>query len=143
MQIRKEYELIAAKCMEKYPELEMLKNYPCRIAFLGSSKEKKSKKRIIFADCTKVSKRYAWCCEYDFFITVYEPNCVTFTEQQMETLIRHELMHIGVELDDNNEPKYSLQDHSVQDFIEIIQELGINWQDPGEMPGQMKIQDLK
>jgi len=73
-----------------------------------------------------VSKRYKWCCEYDFFIVVYEPNIELFTDKQVEILLRHELHHVGIDFE-SNENKYYIVPHDVEEFWEIINNNGLRW----------------
>ena len=140
-QIRPEYAQIAEYVIDTYPELEDLKEHPCMIAYLGSKKEKKSSGRITHADCTKVSDRYKWCCDYDFFITVYEKNCAGMTDEQMEILMLHELMHIGVDVDDEENVHYFIRPHDIEDFSVILSRYGLDW--ASTEPKQMSITDLQ
>lgn len=96
MIIRPEYEQIAEYYIENYIELEDLKEHPCSIAYLGSKKEKGKKGKRVYADCTKIPDKYKWMAGekvWDFMITIYEPNCQGFSDEQMEILMLHELMH--------------------------------------------------
>lgn len=97
-----------------------------RIAYLTSDQEKKKDRKIVFGECHKVSPQYEWCCPYDFFIVLYEPNIADFTEEQLEILIRHELHHIGVEYADTG-MKYYIKPHDVEEFWQIIEEHGLKW----------------
>lgn len=103
---------------ELFPHLEGV-----RIAWLASDKDKKSKGRMVFGECSKVPERYEWCCPYDFTITVYESNIEGFTEEQIKILLEHEIMHIGIDGD-----KYTIVPHDIEEFMEIIRKYGINWQ---------------
>ncbi len=89
-----------------------------QIAWLLSEEKKQSNGKAVFADCTKVNKRYSWCCPYDFMITVYEPNVARFTDEQIRILLEHELMHVG---------KKGVIPHDAEDFVEIIRKYGIDW----------------
>lgn len=97
-----------------------------KIAYLSSWEEKKKDKKIVYADCNKVNPRYAWCCKYDFFIVVYEPNVEDFTAKQLEILIEHELMHIGVDFDGTDITFY-VKPHDIEEFRDIIDQYGIDW----------------
>ena len=88
MEHSKKYRLMANKLIRTLPEFADIKAAKVKIAYLSSLEEKKRNKRTIFADCNLVSDRYSWCCPYDFFIVVYEPNVVGFSEKQLETLLR-------------------------------------------------------
>ena len=139
-QIRPEYAQLADYVIENYVELEDLKEHPCMIAYLGSSKKKKSNGMTVRAECTKFSNQYKWLGDYDFFITVYEKNCEGMTDEQMEILMLHELMHIGVDVDDYGEAHYFIRPHDVQDFREILERFGVDW--ANIEPKQMSIEDL-
>lgn len=116
-----EYRKIGEEVREElFPELQGL-----RIAWLASTKAKKKKNKTIFADCAKVSPTYDWCCEYDYKITVYEPNVVDFSDRQIRILLEHELMHI-----DFNGEKKSIRPHDAEEFTEIIRKYGIDWHLP-------------
>jgi len=148
MILRPKYAEIGEKCIKKYPELINLRDNPCSIAYLGSSKKKSGKGRLTYAECHKIPDKYKWMSEnaYDFMITVYEKNCAGMSEEQMEILIWHELMHIDVtELEDGS-VAYGIKDHDVQDFRAILELHGVDWALPDqnrqaagddELPGQI------
>lgn len=138
MILRPEYEELGIACINKYEELEGLKEHPCSIAYLGSDKQKSSRGMITYADCTKIPDKYKWMGEYDFMITVYERNCEGLTDEQMEILMLHELMHIKVDENGDGTATYSIRDHDVQDFNAILERFGLGWnRKPTDIPGQM------
>ncbi|MDO4460665.1 MAG: putative metallopeptidase [Clostridia bacterium] len=125
-----QYTRIANKLIAELPEFEELRDSGVRIAFLESDEEKKKNRKIIFGDCAAVNKsRYDWCCPFDFLITVYKPNCELFgfDRDKYITLIRHELHHAGVD-NDGDEPKYYVIPHDVEEFWDIINDKGLDWQ---------------
>ncbi len=122
----KKYRLIANKLIRNLPEFKDIRDTDVKIAYLASDEEKKKNRKIVFADCNLVSKRYKWCCQYDFFIVVYEPNIEYFTDRQIEILLRHELHHVGIDFD-GNENKYYIVPHDVEEFWEIIKDNGLRW----------------
>lgn len=122
----RKYGNIGRKLIRTLPEFKDLLDSDVRIAYLSSQKEKTKNHRVIFADCFKVEDKYSWCCKYDFFIVVYEPNIVDFTEEQVTILIRHELHHVGIEYTDTG-LKYYVVPHDVEEFWEIIREHGLDW----------------
>ena len=124
----RKYRLIAQRLIRTLPEVEELREVKPRIAYLGSMEEKKKSKKIVCAECFKVEDRYSWCCDYDFFIVVYEPNVIEFTRQQLETLIRHELHHVGIEFKDKGIEFYIVP-HDIEEFWDIIREHGLHWSD--------------
>ena len=128
MQHNRKYREIARRLIQTLPEFHDIAESDVRIAYLSSQKEKKKNHKIIFAECNKVDEKYSWCCKYDFFIVVYEPNVIDFSEEQIEILIRHELHHVGIDYD-GEEIKYYVVPHDVEEFWEIINEHGLNWSD--------------
>ena len=125
LELNDKYREIADGIIRKrLPELEGV-----RIAFLASDQEKTKNGQFVFGECRKVSPMYFWCCPYDFMITVYEPNCVTFAfgEHEYETLIYHELLHVGVE-DTEAGVKYRIVPHDIEEFEQILEAEGLHWQ---------------
>lgn len=122
------YTRIAKKLINELPELDYIRDAGVKVAFLSSDVEKKKDGRLIFADCTKVNKaRYDWCCPFDFFITVYEPNILEFNEKQINALIEHELLHIGIR-EDGDEPSFYVVPHDIEEFWMVIERYGMDWQ---------------
>lgn len=126
MKHSREYRLIARRLIQTLPEFDDLRDADVKIAYLSSQKEKTKNHKIIFAECCKVEEKYEWCCKYDFFIIVYEPNVTDFTNKQKEILIRHELHHVGIEYTDNG-IRFYVAPHDVEEFWEIIKEHGLDW----------------
>lgn len=96
-----------------------------KVAWLSSDKKKMDNGKVVFADCRKVADAYDWCCNYDFIITVYEPNAAALDEEQIKILLEHEIMHIGFD-----EGKCSIIPHDTDEFTEIIRKYGIDWSKP-------------
>ena len=122
----RKYGDIGRRLIRTLPEFEELRDADAKIAYLSSQREKSKNHKIIFAECCKVEEKYEWCCKYDFFIVVYEPNVANFSEHQLETLIRHELHHIGIEYTDTG-LKFYVAPHDVEEFWQIIREEGLDW----------------
>lgn len=61
-----------------------------------------------------------------FFIVVYEPNVVGFSEKQLETLLRHELHHVGIDFE-KDETGFYVKPHDVEEFWNIIDDVGLRW----------------
>ena len=124
----KDYENIGTRLIETLDEFADIKESDCLIAYLSSEKEKKTAHKRILGECHKVEDKYKWICPYDFMIIVYEPNITGFTDDQVETLIRHELHHIGIEYSDTG-LKYYIEPHDIEEFYEIINDKGLDWGD--------------
>ena len=126
--IREEYKQIGEDLILTAPELDKIRESGVNIVFLGSDYEKKSQGRVVFGGCEKIPGKYRWAIDYDMAIIVYEPNVERFTPDQLRILILHELMHIGVN-EDGNEETYFIVPHDVEDFRSIIDNYGIDWSD--------------
>ncbi len=119
------YKVIGEAVREKlFPNLQ-----GCRIAWLASNKAKKSKSKIIFAECKKYDKeKLSWISDetYDFTITVYEPNCEDFyfDDTKIAILLEHELMHVGYDIETAD--CWTIP-HDAEEFKEIIRKYGIDW----------------
>lgn len=118
------YQQIAQDLINECPELEAIKNSDVTIICLSSDCEKKSNKKIVFGQCEKIADKYKWGIPCDFTITIFEPNVVGFTEEQLKILIFHELLHVGIDGD-----KYFINPHDLEDFKVIIDNYGVNWND--------------
>ena len=121
------YRAIGEAVREKlFPRLQ-----GCRIAWLVSDEAKrKSGGRIVFADCSKINKkRYEWCCDYDFAITVYQPNTddFYFDDERYAILLEHELMHVGYDPETGD---CTIVPHDSEECVEIIRKYGIDWAEP-------------
>lgn len=96
------------------------------IGYLTSDKERTSQGRDVYGECEKVPDKYRWAIPYDFTIVIYEPNACRFADEQRRILMLHELLHIGIERD-GNEERYSVRPHDIEDFETILQEHGMGW----------------
>ena len=96
------------------------------IVFLASDREKSSRGRTVYGECERVPDKWKWAVPCDFTVTVFEPNTERFTDGQIRILLLHELMHVGVE-SDGNEERYYVVPHDVEDFEEIIERFGTGW----------------
>lgn len=126
--INNEYAEIAHKLIEEEPSLEYIRDSQVTIVYLSSEHEKKEGGRRIYGQCEKVPTKYRWAIPGDFTITVFEPNAERFNDEQMKALIHHELLHVGIEQDGNDE-SYYIVPHDVEDFKEILNKYGIGWSD--------------
>lgn len=125
--INDEYSEIGARIIEEEECLVDIANSHATIVYLSSDKEKRGKGKIIFAECERVQDKYKWAIPADYTITVYEPNCMGFSEEQMRILLLHELMHIDIKFNEDNTETYSIKDHDYADFKMIIDRYGTDW----------------
>ena len=125
--INEEYAEIAARIIEEEDELTDVANSHATIVYLSSDKAKKGKDKIIHAECEKIADKNKWAIPCDFTITVYEPNCVGFTEEQMRILLFHELLHVGIEFKEDGTESYYVRPHDYEDFKIITDRYGTEW----------------
>ena len=124
--INKEYAEIGADLIKKELSLRDVRDSEVTIIYLSSEHEKKENGKVVGAQCEKIPQKYKWAIPCDFTITVFEPNVERFTPEQMRILIFHELLHVGIEKD-GNEETYRIIPHDVEDFKEILDRYGIGW----------------
>ena len=60
----------------------------------------------------------------DFLVTFYKPHSDFLDEEQMRTLMYHELRHIGY---NPNTERSFIVPHEVEDFLDIIRKYGPCW----------------
>lgn len=119
--------IAAERIIRSNEDLKVIHEAGISYVCLLSDYEKKEKGRTIFAECHKVSDKDKWAIPYDFEIIVYEPNVMDFSKHQMDVLLEHELMHIGIDMT-GTEPKTYIVPHDVEDFWKILDTYGRDWQ---------------
>lgn len=120
-----DYARIGAELIQAEKSLNWIRETEVSIGFMSSNKAKVSNGKTVFGQCERVPDRYKAFITYDFLITVYEPNVIDFTNQQIRILLHHELLHCGVNM--NAEPTYKVVPHDVEEFNEIIDRYGLDW----------------
>lgn len=120
------YAEIAHDLIEKEPSLAYIRDSQVTIIYLSSEHEKKENGKVIGGQCEKIPIKYKWAIPCDFTITVFEPNVERFTDDQIRILLFHELLHVGIRMD-GNEEEYYIVPHDVEDFKEILDRYGIGW----------------
>jgi hypothetical protein len=107
--------------LDKYPELNIIREYNIQIGYI-MSQEKPPGSKIKYADCEKVKVKHRAWLPYDFIITFYEPNTELLSDNQRKILMLHELKHIGV-----GERGFKLEEHDTEDFAVILERYGVRW----------------
>lgn len=126
------YQEVAQELIQEEETLADIANSKAQIICLSSTHKKKTRDRIIHAECEKVSDKYKWGIPCDFTITVFEPNVEHFTEEQIRILLHHELLHVGVEFKADGTEAYYTKPHDLEDFKIIIKKYGADWSDTDE-----------
>ena len=125
--LNEDYARIAQEWIDSDPLFTDIANSHATIVYLSSDKAKKGKDKIIHAECEKIADKNKWAIPCDFTITVYEPNCVGFTEEQMRILLFHELLHVGIEFKEDGTESYYVRPHDYEDFKIITDRYGTEW----------------
>ena len=118
-QMNDEYAQIGADLIATEPSLEPLRDCRATIVYLSSEHEKKSKRKLVLGECEKVPEKYKWAVPADFTITLFEPNVERMNPEQIRQVVFHELLHVGI-AKDGNEESYFIVPHDVEDFRECI-----------------------
>jgi predicted metallopeptidase len=121
-----EYAAIATELINTEKELEYIKHSGVTIGYLTSDREKTSQGRTVYGECEKVPHKWKWSVPFDFVITIFEPNAERLNDEQKRILMFHELLHVGI-INDGNEEIYSIVPHDIEDFKYIINRFGIDW----------------
>lgn len=125
--IREEYAEIAREIIETEESLTDIANSKATIIYLGSDNPKTSKGKAVFGECERVQDKNKWAIPADYTITVFEPNVVGFSRDQLRILLFHELLHIKIDFEEDGSEKYSTKPHDYEDFKEIIDRFGTDW----------------
>lgn len=121
------FEEMAQELINTAPELAYIKNSQVRIIYLVSNQAKKSGAKIVHGECEKIPAKYRWAIPADFSITLFTPNNEHMNDRQLEILLFHELLHVGIEPADNGEESYSIVPHDLEDFKVVIDKFGTDW----------------
>jgi len=112
---------LGEKVIDRFKELHFIRDYEIRIGYVRSY-ENKGGRRMKYADCRRVLGAYMAYLPYDYIITFYDNNTSTLTANQQKVLMLHELLHIEV-----TERGLGIRPHEVEDFVGILEEYGIRW----------------
>lgn len=117
---------IANRVMNERSDLRWILDAGISIGFLESDRNKKKDGKLCLAECIKVRDLYKVYIPHDFLIVVYCPNVSGMSDSQMEILLYHELLHVGMD-DTGEEVRYIVNPHDVEDFHAVIDRYGIDW----------------
>lgn len=95
--------------------------------YLSSNHRKGHDGKKVFAQCEKVPQKYKWGIPCDFTITVFEPNIIGLSDEQIKILLFHELLHVGIEPNADGSETYTCVPHDLEDFKLIIDRFGTDW----------------
>ena len=120
---------LAKICIDEFELLENLRDYidEVRIGYQWSDENKIRDNMIVYADCEKVKPKLKEFIDYDFIITFYEA-AKDICENAKKVLMYHELRHIGIKESENGDLSFYIVQHTIQDFREIVEKYGLDWQ---------------
>lgn len=124
------YREMAEEVIKEYEELQWLITSSVRIDYVSSTKDKKTKGKLVLGECKLVKDVYKLYIPYDFLIIIYEPNIEGLTQEQIKILLYHELLHIDV-TDTEGDPQYNVAPHDIEDFRAVIDKYGLDWAENG------------
>lgn len=123
------YAELGRALVETEPLLAHIRDGHATICYLGSDYAKRSKGRTVYGECERVAEENKWAIPTDFLVVVYEPNCEGMDDEHLSRLLFHELLHVGVEVDDDGNEKYSVRPHDMEDFRACVDRWGADWID--------------
>ena len=125
--INEHYAELAQALIDAEPLLAHIRDGHATIAYLGSDYAKRSKGRTVYGECERVADKNKWAIPADFLVVVYEPNCAGMDDEHLSRLLFHELLHVGIEVDDEGVEKHSVRPHDLEDFRECVDRWGVDW----------------
>ena len=125
--ISEEYTQLAQDVLYENEELSYILASNVTITYLASTHEKKKAGNLVLGQCEKVADKYKWGIPCDFTITIFEPNVEGFTDDQLKILLFHELLHVGIEENEDGTENYSVKPHDLEDFKLVIDKFGTDW----------------
>lgn len=132
-EISEKYKALADKVIEDREDLHWLRNADVTIGYIESDRAKVSKGRAVMGECIKVKDLYRAYIPHDFLIVIYIQNVLGLSEQQLEILMYHELLHVSV----NEKGVKSVAPHDIEDFENILDKYGLKWAKEGYHEGQV------
>ena len=119
----KELRELGRRVIRDRPDLAWIQESRIRIGYALSSLDRTRDGKMVFAECHQVKPLWQAFIPYDFVIVFYEPNTMLMDDRQLEILMYHELLHVG--MDENGSLK--IQPHDIEDFRVILDEYGMDW----------------
>ncbi len=129
--INENYRPIAEALKEKFEELKFVpvKN----ILFVENTEDKrKVNNSIVYAQISKISGKWQDITyqvtnrQFEYMLEIFKENTINMSRAQIVALIYHELRHIQL-VQTKNGPKIDIVGHEVEDWINMVEKLGLNW----------------
>ncbi|MBR1470673.1 MAG: hypothetical protein IJ600_03410 [Lachnospiraceae bacterium] len=126
--ISEKYAKIGNYLIDNVPELSHLAG--AEIIYLSSTAKKKSHRKRVLGQCEKVAEKNKWAIPCDFTVTLFEPNLMALSDEQIVMVIFHELLHVGA--GDDIEQGHIIP-HDLEDFKLMIDKFGPHWSEWGQV----------
>ena len=133
-QIHEEYAKIGAELIANEDEFIDIRNSQATIIYLISDFAKTDKGRLVLGQCERIQDKYKWGIPADFTITLFGPNIEDKSNEAIRRIIFHELLHVGIDVDKENEEKYFIRPHDLEDFKVLIDKWGTDWDKVDDVP---------
>ena len=119
---------VAEDLIKEKDHLKWIGGSGFNIAYMASDKIKKHGGMRTYGECVMLPELYQTMTGYDFVIIIYTMNVDYMDEDQINTLVEHELLHVWKK--DNGSP--CIRQHDIGDFRKIVEAYGLNWADKKE-----------
>lgn len=97
-----------------------------RIKYLFRTGKWEQRGKTIYGRAEKVSAKWKYLTDYDFVVTINRDIWFANKTDIREAILDHELTHCARGEDDKQgNPKWYIQPHTVEDFVNIIQRHGL------------------
>ncbi|MFA4870963.1 MAG: putative metallopeptidase [Pedobacter sp.] len=117
-----EFQPVAKELFQKHTKDLGLAVDPSKIIFLRTDKKKKN----AFAYCSLINEEYALLTDKKFFIVIVNKNYDKLeTPEEKQYVVLHEMMHCYFDLDNDDEDKFAIRKHNIENFQELTKDP--NW----------------
>lgn len=121
------YQEIAENLIKNEKNLQYIHNSQVLITYLSSDNAKMNKGRPVLGQCEKVPDKYRWAIGADFTITLFEPNIDGRSSEVIKRVLYHELLHVGIKKDKDDNESYTVNPHDCEDFRDCLDRWGVDW----------------
>lgn len=133
-QINEDYAKIGAELIATEDALIDIRNSHATIVYLSSDFAKTDKGRIVYGQCERIQEKYKWGIPADFTITLFYPNICDKSDEAIRRIIFHELLHVGIDTNKDNDEVYTIRPHDFEDFKLLIDRWGTDYAEVGDEP---------
>jgi hypothetical protein len=96
-----------------------------KICYLARTGKWEKRGKAVYGSAEVVSKKHKHLTDFDFIITVGYRTWNVADDKCKLAIVDHQLSHCCKDVDKEGNPKYYIQDHSVEDFAGIVRRHGL------------------